>query len=1060
MGCILMSPLSHRHPDLKKTREDCRPAPGRIADKISMFERPAGGADKRSFQTPRSADASPVRKAHARLKASFELSDQRSRPVEPGLKARSSSASPCRDRLGTIAERAGAFMAASENLPAAALAPQPAGTGACARTSPQVAPGAIKSPGLDELDAKEQTRTNTMSKIALKPDGLDAVPPEGEITIPVEQPARGDKSVAVQKGDQSSKKEAVVAAKGPDEPEEMINNISPQSKGPSRATSRSKRRKSKEHTDSATPNGETTPINPDQDTASVFHLPEDGQGSSLEGQSHKNIKGPVKQEEHSSVRKESSSRQELQPSVNKDEPDTAACSDVTKTCVDTEAGGNKVLVTQEDGEASKGSREPPASPSSLPLIERKQGPPVHSRGEKVPSEEKHKGEIMTQNEVGNTPEHHKDTKQIFQSKKEAESDRNNQSNQSEKTQETAEKLSGSRSEAGESSERGGGAKAGAGKNTGGSDERGTKLDQTALIPKSSGRAEPMAPAQRDGGTELGASRGGEAEGRSNEPVGGSRGERTLLKAGKRERGGAGSSPESGEQAAGTRRDSAHVEQMAHPPGDSRPHGANDAEFSTDRPAAEATSALGKETVEADPVALAAPANAAPANASVEEPALVSASESAGHAEGNITSESNTSGEGASVPPGQPRKAEARQGDVTATPPKGAGSMELQPADSNLAGNSTADELSPVARGDISQQPRHLAVKAEVSQGKPRQTPTHSKPSPEASELIPGSAQPAPKKKLDFPWGKLQEDPDRQDAPSSWLDVDLPKQRLRVAALKLNSSGSESNLLDTSGEFDEEDFVEKIKKLCAPFSLPPRKHNPLGPPQPPFALPAIKEDRYEKTFDPEEFKFGLRKPKYTLEAATSTLNKLHNMESKPGQKPFRASLSDRSFLLSSLDTQSRLKTPIKDEEEATEEKDEKVKMKSRLEGSCVLSSLTSLKKGKKNGVQPEAEGTNSGEVSPSNGPQPRSPPLAQPPPPSPTADEQSPALSQREEVPALPNDSGPPLPSFADIKLPDYLEKYLPQEAPQPAQDEGEQEQLSQVSLPQAAPGAVLWSSSL
>ncbi|TWW68682.1 Beta/gamma crystallin domain-containing protein 1 [Takifugu flavidus] len=413
------------------------------------------------------------------------------------------------------------------------------------------------------------------------------------------------------------------------------------------------------------------------------------------------------------------------------------------------------------------------------------------------------------------------------------------------------------------------------------------------------------------------------------------------------------------------------------------------------------------------------------------------------------------GEGAIVPPGQPRNAEGQKGDIIATPPKGVGSMEPQPADSNLTGNSTAVELSPVARGDISQQPQPFAGKAEVSQGKPRQTPNLAA-SPQANKLIPGSAQPSPKKKLSFSWGKSQEDSDRQDAPSSWLDVDLPKQRLRVAAPKLNSSGSESNLLDTSGEFDDDDFVEKIKKLCAPFSLPPRKHNPLGPPQPPFALPAIKEDRYEKTFDPEEFKFGLRKPKYTLEAATSTLNKLHNMESKSGLKPFRASLSDRSFLLSSLDTQSRLKTPIKDEEEATEEKEEKVKMKSRLEGSCVLSSLTSsLMKGKKNGVQPQAEGTNSGEVSPSNAPQPRSPPLSQPPPPSPTSDQQSPALSQREEVPALLNDTGPPLPSFTDIKLPEYLEKYLPQEAPKPAPDVREQEQLNKVlgNMPTQPPAA-------
>lgn len=1067
MGCILMLPLSHRHHDLKKTSEDCKPVPGRIADKISMFEHPAMGVDKKSLQTLRSADASPVRKVHERLKANFELSDQRSRPADHQLKARSSSASPSRDRLVTIKEQAGTFMAAPEKHHTAALPPQSAVTGMSPQTPIRVTFGAIKSAGLDELDAKEQISTNNLSKIALKPDGLDAVPPGGDIVIPVKQPARVDKTLALKTVDQSLKKEAVVAAKGTDEPEEIINNISPQSKGASRAISRSKRRKSKEHTNSTTPNAETTTINQDQDTVFVFHLPEEGQGISVDEQSHKNIKALVKQEEHSSVRKENSSRQELQPSVNEDEPDTAACSDGTKTGIDKEAGGNRVLVTQKDRETSKDSREPPASPSSLPVIKRKQEPPVHSSSEKVPSEEKHKWEIMelTKNDVGDIQEPHKDTKLICHSEKEDtdKSDTRNQVNQTEKTQnETEDQLSQSISDAGQisSERRRGGAKCDDGKNAGEPNERGTKVDQV-LTAKSSERAKSMLPEKRDREREMKNAHGGKPGGPTNETVGGAKGDRKLLKAEKRAaRERTGTTSESAGKAAEKQTDSAHVEQMDTSPSDSCPHGANDAELSTEEPAAEASLASEKVTVEVNHAALAlitAPADGvSKGDSSVEESAPISASKSvsngeAGHADEKITSaiksvpsDSNMSEEGAIVPPGRPRKAEGKKDCALATSLKGAGRMELQPAD--LTGNSTADELSPVARGDISQQPQPLAVKAEVSQGKPRQTPNLATP-PEANQLIPGSAQPSPKKKLNFSWEMSQEDSDRQDAPSSWLDVDLPKQRLRLAAPKLNTSGSESNLLDTSGEFDEDDFVEKIKKLCAPFSLPLRKHNPLGPPQPPFALPAIKEDRYEKTFDPEEFKFGLRKPKYTLEAATSTLDKLHHMESKLGQKPFRASLSDRSLLLSSLDTQSRLKTPIKDEEETTEEKDEKVKVKSRLEGSCVLSSLTSsLIKGKRNGFQPQAEGTNSGEVSPGNVPQPRSPPLSQPPPPSPT-DQQSSALSEREEIPALTNDSGPPLPSFTDIRLPDYLEKYLPREATKPAQDVQEQEQLNnKVSL--------------
>lgn len=1042
-----MSPLSHRPHGMKKINEDRKPVAGRIADKISLFEHPAGGVTKQSFQTPRSAGASPVRNAHQRLKASFEVLDQRSRPVDHHLKARSSSASPCRDRLMTIEEQAGPFMAVSEKRDAAALPPQSAMTGMSPQTPTYVTSGTTKSAGQDSqgrLDAKEQMQTNAKSEIALKPEGLDAVPAGEKISISVNESTGStvDKTVASETADQSVIKEAGVAAKGPGEPEEMTNNISPQSKGPSRTASRSKRRKSKESTNSTTPHGENTTINQDQDTVFFFKGTEEQQGSSLDEQPDKNIKVLEKQEEHSSVIKENASRQEPEPSVNKDEPDMAACGTGSKTCVDEETGGNSVFVTQEEGEASKASREPPAPSSSLPAIKQKQEPPVQSRSDKVPLEEKRAGQVMEliKNDVENTQEPHKKVKLISHCKNEG-ADKSDTSNQpTEKTQnETPQQLSTPLDAVQSTSEtRGGGAMDDDSKNTEEPqtirDEQETKSDRLKLT------------AQKDGETEMTHSRGAEADRRMNETVGGTEGDRKLLEAEKRPP--TESTERTGSTTAEKQAHSVLVAQTDNSPSDSCRHGANDVELPAEKPATEATPASEKVTLQVNHIAL--PLITAQAgDSSVKESALISASKSESKEGAGHTDEKNTSviksgpfegkiAEEVIVPPGPLRKTDLL---------KGVGKMEPQPDDNDLTENSTPNELSPVANGDISQQPLPLTVKVEVGDDKPGQSP-NLPASPEANKLISGSAQRSPKKKLNFSWGKSKEDSDRQqDAPSSWLDVDFPKQRLRVSAPKLNSSGSESNLLDTSAEFDEDDFVEKIKNLCAPFSLPPRKHNPLGPPQPPFALPAIKEDRFEKTFDPEEFKIGLRKPKYTLETA-STFNKLHNMESKSGQKPFRASLSDRSILLSSLDTQSRLKTHINDEEEVTEEKDEKVKVKSRLEGSCVLSSLTSsLLKGKRNGVQTQAEGTNSEEVSPSNVPQSSSPPLCQPPPPSPSAARQSPGPSQREEAPALVNDSDPPLPSFTDIKLPDYLERYLPQEARKPAQDVLEQEQLqNKVSL--------------
>ncbi|TKS75560.1 Beta/gamma crystallin domain-containing protein 1 [Collichthys lucidus] len=354
-------------------------------------------------------------------------------------------------------------------------------------------------------------------------------------------------------------------------------------------------------------------------------------------------------------------------------------------------------------------------------------------------------------------------------------------------------------------------------------------------------------------------------------------------------------------------------------------------------------------------------------------------------------------------------------------------------------HSPKNELSPVANGDISSHPQPRTITKEPLDNKPSRTPK-APASSEVNKLIPDTIQRSSMKKFHLPRGLSKDDSARQDTPSSWLDLDFPKRKPKAPVPKLSSAGSESNLLDTSGDLDDEDFVEKIKKLCAPFSLPPRKHNILRPPQPPFAMPAIKEDRLEKTFDPEEFKFGLRKQKFTVDTTPSMLAKLQHPETKKsGIKPARASLADRSILLSSLDVHSRLareKPLVKDEDDVKEEKDEQIKVKSRLEGSCVFSNLNSSIRGKRN----QTENTNSGEVSPSESPQPSPSPSSQPPPPSPTAtapikdalSKQSSATRNREETQAaeaVVSDSGLPFPSFNDIKLPDYLEKYLPSREP-------------------------------
>ncbi|KAM4713479.1 uncharacterized protein FYW61_020470 isoform 2-T2 [Anableps anableps] len=363
----------------------------------------------------------------------------------------------------------------------------------------------------------------------------------------------------------------------------------------------------------------------------------------------------------------------------------------------------------------------------------------------------------------------------------------------------------------------------------------------------------------------------------------------------------------------------------------------------------------------------------------------------------------------------------------------------------------ANKLSPVTNGDIFSHSQLFKVTKEPANDMLSQTPKAPLP-PEANKLIPDSSHHSSMRKLNLP-RELKKDNSfqQQETPSSWLDVDVPKHKLKIPEGKLTSSGSESNLLDTSGELDDDDFVERIKKLCAPFSLPPRKHNHLRTPQPPFVMPAIREDRFEKSFDPEEFTFGLRKKtQFTLETTPSLLAKLQSADTKSGLIPARASFADRSLLLTGLDTHSRLrdKDTGKGEEEGKEEKEDQIKVKSRLERSSVLSSLTSsLIRGKRNGAQPQAEGTSSDSMLPSEAP--KLSPLTSPQlaPPSLTASaaiKQTAAKQNEEETRAtetVVSDSGPPLPAFNDIKLPDYLEKYHPQDQAKPVPGVQRQDQV-------------------
>lgn len=1192
-------PTTHRLQDLKKIDEEPKPVVGRIGDKISLFEHQAVGGCKQTFQSTRSADVSPVRKATERLKNDFVLSDLRSRSAERYSTARSSSASPVREKPMTIKERARNFSKAFVTEEKAALPQKPAMTGMSQKYPSSVTVAGSKSPELDsqgKLDTKEQTETTAMSEITLKPDGQDTAAVGVKISIPKEQcidskVKHTETSKTADQGTKPNSVESDIPAKGTGDSAELTNNISPQAKGPSRTGSRSKRRKNRDPASPLSPNSENKPdhftskqeftatkeqVDDKEETASASkHFTEkvllpvdkvDGNTSDKQPVSNtkqqalkkEQVSGKQKKQLDSSSKKDNTdklvNREEgsHEPSVNKD--DTAACSRGTKKPIgkvpvivpqkEEEAGGNSLSFIQERKNTSKDSREMSASspsPSVERLIEKtplvEQDPLVEipktdkELSKQSESKSKVKARQPSKKNTGQTwQQQNNEAKLINQTEakdleekfKTAEREKTSQSENKDKEEPQQLLPSDKNTTKGKVLHSGQGISGTEGsvprddqkKNAGKEEAQPVSVitEPEANQPEPASQSPDKTVASSDLLTQTqhvtqmatthpekaavcAVTQATEPETKSQR--GPSKGEKATnaseLQTTSTESPGTVAQPVV--IAAEPQPNSASVEKTENSADDSQAHGANNAEISSSKLVTEGTTTVeevtGKVANDTPELITAQTDNMAEKGSSIKEPTPISgsksvSSEGTGQDDGNkrlvdklVPSKVKISADKMKPAPSRPQCEESQntasincitslQGveKIAESAPGSTASsatVNVIKKTAEKTFDSPVTELSPADNGGISPHPQLCTVKP--VDNKPKQT-LKAPPSLKANKLIPDSIQHSSLKKLSLPRGLSRDDSaTRQDTPSSWLDVDFPKQKLKVQKPKLSSSGSESNLLDTSGELDDDEFIEKIKKLCSPFSLPPRKHNHLRPPQPPFVMPAIKEDRFEKTFDLEEFKFGLRKNNnFVLDTPTKLFDKLQNSETKAGTRPVRASLADRSILLSSLDTHSRLKdkTPVKDEEDVKEEQDDHIKVKSRLEGSCVFTSLTTSSiRGKRNGVQTQAEGTKSGDVSPSEATLLSPPLLSQPQLPSPTAtaplkdtlSKQSLAPGDREKaqaveaVEAVVSDSGPPLPSFNDIKLPDYLEKYLPREPAKSVQSiQGQEQAKTEVSF--------------
>ncbi|XP_004568823.2 uncharacterized protein LOC101472999 isoform X2 [Maylandia zebra] len=1165
----------------KKADEERKPTTARIADKISLFEKqqqqPTGG-HKQPFRIPRSADVSPNRQPTERLKVDFLASDQRSRSAE----RYSTEQPPVMEKLMTIRERVQKLTDASVSEDKPVQPQTPAVKGMSHKSTSSVADITSKSPELDsqgKLDTKELIQTKAVSKIALKPEGRDTTPLGEHTSIPtVQQTDWKTKetvvSEAIDQGTKPNSAETDPPAEELGDSKEVTNNSSPSPKGPSRTGSRSKRRKNRDPTSPISPSiqnkpecsaskSKVTATKPDKsdeinETASSPKKLSGKEPSQV--QRRKSDEQPLSDSQQKEFKKEVevSDKQEKQldasfkkvnihqsvntpaglpqPSVSKDEPDTAACSSTTKVPAnkdsidlpqkEEEAERQSLTFKMERKKASVEVTEPLVSPQS-PLVEPTIEKPSAAEEEspvKLPKldkefsvqlESKDKEKRKKPSKKETQQPQNKDTELITQAEpadvvrlEKVVSEKTNQTEEKvkEKPQqrlpldESAAKPKVSHSVQAITRKEESVARDDERKNPEKNEE--TQLVKDIIRPETK-EPEPAFQSEKSSGSSdlpaqtqhLSQSVTAPSEKaavctitQANEAVSGAKSDKelgkveTLINGPSELQTHSAESPRTeGEPVVIAQPNSASVEKAENSRDDSCTHGANDSEFSSTNPITKAATASEevKAKVSNDTLfSLTDMTHGQNKESYVEEPSSTSVCKSANTERGgqedqeksstvkSVTSEVSTSGDMTKPASSHTLSDESKniENGSDITPLRDAEYITKSRPDSTAASHAVnvtensavmglhlpVNEVSSHINRDISTHLEVKPVKKEPVDNNLRRS-SKAPTSSESNRLIPGSIQHSSMKKFQLPQGLGTDDSSKQqDAPSSWLDVDFPKWKHKVQEQKLTSSGSESNLLDTPGELDDHDFVEKIKKLCAPFSLPPRKHNNLRPPQPPFAMPAIKEDRFEKTFDPEEFTFGLRKkPEFSINTSLTLFSKNSNTNTKSVLKPARVSFADKSMLLNSLDTHSRLrdKTPVKEEEDVKEQKDDQIKVKSRLAGSCVLSSLTSLYRGKRNGVQAESEGTGSGNVSPTAASELSPPPSSQPPTPSPspTASIKDTLAKQSEEetraAEAVVSDSGPPLPSFNDIKLPDYLEKYLPRDQVKPVQSIQGQDQV-------------------
>ena len=306
---------------------------------------------------------------------------------------------------------------------------------------------------------------------------------------------------------------------------------------------------------------------------------------------------------------------------------------------------------------------------------------------------------------------------------------------------------------------------------------------------------------------------------------------------------------------------------------------------------------------------------------------------------------------------------------------------------------------------------------------------------------------------------------KTDSPSSWLDVEHQQKQKKEPKKRLNASASE----DESTERDDfEEFISSINKGGIPFSLPPKRHIRKKSPSPPFSMPAIKEDNFERTFDPGQFKFGLRKnSKISRDPSPAMVIKQYAAKregrtlEKRGQENALSSPGDKQESLDEVEEKDGVNEASKAEAGNELQSEEPGKLTSRLGRISILSSLLSSPRKTREETLSASNGSSSFK---------KQQDLTAPgrhsvdsPLPGVRADKEGVKSGDQGSLVGVGGNgtfnesalssSSPAFPKFSEIKLPDHLDKYLKMNKQEPEASQGSTQMTKMKPNPEG--GAVM-----